>query len=219
MDAGPVNPAEYNMKEADCKKCRRAGQKLFLKEERCFTPKCAMIKRPYPPGIHGKKRKTISEYGAQLTEKQKVCQIYNIREKQFKRYFREAAKEKGVIGENLSRKLETRLDNVIFRLGLAGSRGKARQLVSHGHILVNNKKVNIPSFGVESKDVIKIKKSSLSLSPFKDLKIKLKKYKTPDWLSLSLSKDKLEGKVISLPKPEDVSIPVDMQMIVEYYSR
>ena len=110
------------MSEASCKKCRRAGQKLFLKGERCFTPKCAMVKKSYPPGIHGKKRRTVSEYGAQLAEKQKICQIYNIRERQFKRYFREASKEKGVIGDNLSKKLEIRLDNVIFKLGFAESR-------------------------------------------------------------------------------------------------
>ena len=218
MVVGLVNPDEYNMKNAVCKKCRRVGQKLFLKGERCFTPKCAMVKKPYAPGIHGKKRRrAISEYGSQLAEKQKICGIYNIRERQFKRYFREALKEKGVIGDNLLKKLETRLDNVIFKLGLAESRKKARQFISHGHILVNNRKVNIPSFQVKPKDVIKIKKSSLGLTAFKDSGTKLKKFKVPDWLSLD--KNKLEGKLISLPQREDINIPVDMQMIVEYYSR
>lgn len=218
MVVGLVNPGEYNMKNAVCKKCRRVGQKLFLKGERCFTPKCAMVKKPYAPGIHGKKRRrAISEYGSQLAEKQKICGIYNIRERQFKRYFREALKEKGVIGDNLLKKLETRLDNVIFKLGLAESRKKARQFISHGHILVNNRKVNIPSFQVKPKDVIKIKKSSLGLTAFKDSGTKLKKFKVPDWLSLD--KNKLEGKLISLPQREDINIPVDMQMIVEYYSR
>lgn len=205
------------MKEASCKKCRRAGQKLFLKEERCFMAKCAMIKKPYAPGIHGKRRKIISEYGMQLTEKQKICRIYNIREEQFKRYFKEAVKEKGIIGNNLLKKLETRLDNAIFRLGLAGSRNKARQLVGHGHVLVNNKKVNIPSFQVRPKDIIQIKKSSLNLVLFKDLKTKLKKFKTPNWLSFDATK--MEGKIISWPKQEDIDIPVDIQMVVEYYSR
>lgn len=205
------------MENAACKKCRRVGQKLFLKGERCFTTKCAMVKKPYAPGIHGKKRRVISEYGAQLAEKQKLRWTYNIGERQIKRYFREASKEKGVIGDNLLNKLETRLDNVIFRLGWAESREKARQFVNHGHILVNNKKVDIPSFQVKPKDVIKIKKSSLNSTPFKDLGIRLKKLKAPDWLSLD--KSKLEGKLISLPKREDINIPVDMQMVVEYYSR
>ncbi len=176
-----------------------------------------MVKKPYPPGIRGKRRKTISEYGAQLTEKQKICRIYDIRERQFKRYFREASKEKGIIGNNLLKKLETRLDNVIFRLGLAESRKKASQLVSHGHILVNNKKVSLSSFNVKPKDTIKIKKTSLGLAPFKDLKTKLKKYKAPSWLSLDASK--LDGKIVSWPKQEDINIPVDVQMVVEYYSR
>lgn len=205
------------MKEAQCKKCRRAGQKLFLKEERCFTPKCAMIKKPYPPGIHGKRRRILSEYGTQLAEKQKICRIYNIRERQFKRYFSEASKEKGIIGDNLLKKMETRLDNVVFRLGMAGSRKNARQLVNHGHFLVNNKKINIPSFQIKPKDVVKIKKSSLALVHFKDLKTKLKKHKPPSWISLD--KNKLEGKIISLPKQEDISVPVNIQVIVEYYSR
>ena len=207
------------MREVICKKCRRIGQKLFLKGERCFTPKCAMVKKPYPPGIHGKKKKrrATSEYGVQLTEKQKVCKIYNIRERQSKRYFQESLREKGIIGDNILKKLELRLDNVVFRLGLAESRSKARQIVSHGHVLVNDKKINIPSFQVKLNNTIKIKKSSLDSALFKDLKTKLKKYKPLDWLSFD--KDKLEGKIISLPTQENVKIPADLQMIVEYYSR
>jgi len=207
------------MREVVCKKCRRIGQKLFLKGERCFTPKCAMVKKPYPPGIHGKKKKrrAVSEYGAQLTEKQKICKIYNIRERQFKRYFQESSREKGVIGDNMLKKLELRLDNIVFRLGLTESRSKARQIVSHGHILVNDKKINIPSFQAKLNDTIKIKKSSLDSALFKDLKTKIKKYKPLDWLSFD--KDKLEGKVISLPTQESVKIPADLQMIVEFYSR
>lgn len=207
MAAAPASLEEFNMSKATCKKCRRAGQKLFLKGERCFTSKCEIVKKPYPPGVHGKRRRIVSEYGAQLTEKQKICQIYNIREKQFKRHLGEASKEKGIIGDNLLKKLETRLDNVVFRLGLAESRRKARQLVNHRHISVNNKKVGIPSFQVQPKDVIKIKKS----------KAVLKKHKPPDWLSLD--KDRLGGKVISWPKKENINIPVDIQMVIEYYSR
>lgn len=204
-------------KEPVCKKCRSAGQKLFLKGERCFTAKCAMVKKPYRPGIHGKMRRTVSEYGAQLAEKQKLCRIYNIRERQFKRYFREASKEKGILGENIVRKLETRLDNVVFRLGWADSRRQARQLVNHGHFLVNGKKVNIPSYQVKPKDEIKIRPSSLKKAPFKDFATKLKKHETPKWLSLD--KEKIMGKVLSLPSLEDANIPVDMHMVIEYYSR
>lgn len=204
--------------QASCKKCRRTGQKLLLKGERCFTPKCAMVKKPYPPGIHKKRRRrAVSEYGAQLNEKQKIRHIYNIREKQLKRYFREAGREKGVIGDNLLKKLELRLDNVVFQLKWADSRKKAHQFISHGHILVNDKKVNLSSFQVRPKDIIKIKKSSLSMVPFKDLQTKLKAYKPPMWLSFD--KDKFEAKIISLPTREDANIPADLQMIVEYYSR
>jgi len=207
------------MNNASCKKCRRAGQKLFLKGERCFTAKCAMVKKPYPPGIHGKtkRRRAASEYGIQLIEKQKLCRIYGIREKSSRNYFKASLKEKGIVGDNLLKKLESRLDNVVFRIGWAESRRKARQLVNHGHILVNNKRANIPSFQVKANNIISIRKSSLNLTPFKDLKTKLKKVKLPSWLSSNVNK--LEGKVISLPKREDVNIPVDLKMVVEYYSR
>ncbi len=205
------------MSKTSCKKCRRIGQKLFLKGERCFTPKCAMIKKPYAPGIHRKKRRVLSEYGAQLIEKQKVCHIYNLRERQFRRYISEAARKKGVIEENLVKKIELRLDNIVFRLGLADSRRRARQLVSHGHVLVNDRKINLPSFQTKPGDIIKIKKLSQDSVSFKDLKTKLKKYKPFDWLSLD--KNNLEGKIISLPTQENVNIPADLKMIVEYYSR
>ncbi len=206
------------MSNAQCKKCRKAGQKLFLKGSRCFTTKCAMVKKPYPPGTHGKKRRRmVSEYGAQLAEKQKLCRIYNLRERQFKRYLNKAAKQEGITGENLLKELETRLDSVVFRLGLAESRNQARQIVNHGHIKVNNRKVDLPSFQVSPKDSINIKESTSKSSLFKKLKTKLKKYKTPNWLSLD--KNKIEGKVVSWPKKEDIKIPVDIQMIIEYYSR
>ena len=206
------------MNKASCKKCRRAGEKLFLKGDRCTTSKCAIVKRPYAPGIHGKKRRrSVSEYATQLLAKQKLCWTYGIRERQLKRYFKEASKEKGIVGFNLLKKLETRLDTILFRLKWAESQAKSRQLVNHGHILVNDKKVDIPSFGVKVGDIIKIKKNSSQIGPFKNLGIKLKKLKTPDWLSLN--KDKSEGSVLAIPKIEDINIPVDIQRVVEYYSR
>lgn len=219
MDADLVSQDVYKiMEDSQCKKCRRAGQKLFLKGERCFTPKCAMIKKAYPPGVHGKKRRpALSEYGSQLAEKQKLRRIYNISEKQFKNYFKKAAKAKGVLTETLLSELETRADNIVFRLGWAESRPKARQIVSHGHILLNNKKITIPSIGIKKGDVIAIKKSSLKKPLFKNLETKLKKYKTPSWLSVD--KKELKATVSAIPLKEEVESPVDLQMIVEYYSR
>lgn len=206
------------MIDPKCKKCRRAGEKLFLKGERCFTPKCAMIKKAYPPGVHGRRRRrALSEYGAQLAEKQKLRRIYNINERQLKKYFKEATKARGVVTEVLLSKLETRIDNLIFRLGWAESRAKARQIVSHGHILLNNRKITIPSINVKKKDIIKIKKTSLKKALFKNLEIKLKKYKVPSWLSLD--KKELKASLSALPSKEEAGVPVDLQMIVEYYSR
>ena len=206
------------MTDAQCKKCRRAGQKLFLKGERCFTQKCAIIKKAYPPGLRRKKRRpTLSEYGSQLAEKQKLRRIYNISEKQLKNYFKESVKAKGVATEVLLSKLETRIDNVIFRLGWAESRPKARQIVTHGHILLNNRKVDIPSIGLKKGDVLQIKKASLNKPLFKGLEIKLKKYKTPSWLSLE--KKEIKGTVLGLPLVDKMEVSVDLQMIVEYYNR
>lgn len=203
---------------AKCKKCRRADQKLFLKGDRCDTQKCAMIKRPYIPGVHGKsRRKRFSEYGLQLAEKQKVRYTYGISEKQFKRYFKEAINQKEDKGDYLVKKLESRLDNVIFRLGWAKSRGSARQIVNHGHILVNGHKVDIPSYQVKKNDAIKIREKSKKLILFKELKALLKKSKTPDWLSLD--KQKIEGAIKSEPDFEDLRRIGEINMIIEYYSR
>ena len=206
------------LREAICKKCRRSGIKLFLRGERCFTPKCAMIKKPYPPGTHGKKRKpALSEYGSQLAEKQKLRKIYNISEAQLKKYFSIASKSRGVVTEVLLARLETRIDNVIFRLGFAESRAKARQIVSHAHILLNDKKIDIPSIRVEKGDTIKIKKSSFTKPLFNGLVTKLKKYNPPVWLSLD--KESLSANVLTTPSKDDIDNNVDLQMIVEYYSR
>jgi len=218
MDVGHVSHEEYNMENNQCKKCRRAGQKLFLKGERCFTPKCAIVKKPYPPGLRKKRRRSnLSEYGKQLAEKQKLRRIYGINEKQLKNYFKEASKGRGVATDLFLSKLETRIDNVVFRLGWAESRSKARQIVSHGHILLNNKKIDIPSIIIKKGNEIEIKKSSLKKPLFKTLDTRLKKYKTPSWLSLD--KKDLKGIVLSEPNIEEIEIPVDLQMIVEYYSR
>ena len=204
-----------------CKKCRRAGQKLFLREERCLTAKCAMIKKPYAPGMKAKKHKSaLSEYGSQLAEKQKIRRIYGINERQFRKYFKEAARTKGVLTDILMAKIETRLDNVIFRLGIAGSRAKARQIVSHGHILLNSKRVDIPSINVKKGDIIEIRRGSLKKVLFKDLEAKLKKQTIPSWLSVE-NKEGGEFKAIVLGAPErsQIEIPVDLAMIVEFYSR
>lgn len=215
------NAINYMIRGAICKKCRRAGQKLFLREERCFTVKCAMIKKPYAPGMKAKKRKSaLSEYGLQLAEKQKIRRIYGINEKQFRKYFKEAARTKGVLTDVLMAKLETRLDNAIFRLGVAGSRAKARQIVSHGHILLNSKRVNIPSINVKKGDVIEIKKGSLKKILFKDLEVKLKKQPIPLWLSIENKEGgEFKATVLGTPERTQIEIPVDLAMVVEFYSR
>jgi len=205
------------LREAVCKKCRRAGEKLFLRGERCFTPKCAMVKKPYPPGVHGKKRrKALSEYGLQLAEKQKLRKIYNIGESQLKKYYRIASRAKGIATDMLLSQLETRIDNVIFRLGFAESRAKARQIVSHGHILLNDKKITIPSIQVKKGDVIKIKKKSIQKPLFSELATKLKKYNPPSWLVLD--KENLSATVAAMPTKEDIEKNIDLQMVIEYYS-
>jgi len=204
--------------DSKCKKCRRAGQKLFLKGERCFSQKCAMIRKPYIPGLHGKsRRRGLSEYGQQLIEKQKVRHVYGISEGQFKNYFKEIVGQKGNKEELLANKLESRLDNVVFRLGWAQSRSLARQIVNHGHILVNQRKVDIPSYQVKKGDIIQIREKSKKLSLFRDLKITLKKYETPAWLSLD--KQKLAGEIIDQPKVADLGKIGEIGMIIEYYSR
>ena len=206
------------MEDSQCKKCRRAGQKLFLKGERCFSQKCAMIRKPYLPGLRGKSRqRRISEYGQQLAEKQKVRYSYGVSERQFKNYFKDIAGQKGNKEELLISKLESRLDNVIFRLGWAASRRLSKQLVNHGHILVNGRKIDIPSYQVKKNDLIQIKERSKKLAIFKNLKSLLKKYEVPVWLSLD--KQKIEAKIISRPKVDDVSKIGEINMIIEYYSR
>ncbi|MBI4128766.1 MAG: 30S ribosomal protein S4 [Parcubacteria group bacterium] len=206
--------------EPKCVICRRAGEKLFLKGERCFTPKCAIIRKPYPPGSHGRSRqRALSEYGVQLREKQKVKHSYNILERQMRRYFEEAARAKGQVPDVLLQALERRLDNVVFRLGIAKSRSIARHMTSHGHIMVNDRVVDIPSYEAWPGDRIRIKPSSASSELFRHLE-KQKQAKhppVPSWLEWDA--EKKEGKMLALPTRETVDIPYDMQHLIEFYSR
>lgn len=199
------------------KKERSLGMKLFLKGVRCNSPKCVTVRRPYKPGIHGKGRhRALSEYGQQLLEKQRIKASYGLKETQMRNLFKKALSKTGAaIGEIIVKSLERRLDNAVFRSGLASSRTVARQLISHGHFSVNGKKTTIPSFRVKTNDVVSIKPSSKDLLIFKDLPNIIKKYEAPDWLAID--KDKIECRVISLPK--DVEIPFDINLVVDYYSR
>lgn len=201
--------------DANCKLCRREGQKLFLKGERCYSTKCALERRNYAPGQHGQGRKKQSEYGLQLREKQKAKRFYGVPETQFRNLFDKAVKKKGQTGENLMIALETRLDNVVFRLGFAASRKEARQLVTHGHFTVNGKKANIPSMEVKAGDVIKVKEKSQSSSKFKE--IREMSITVPSWMTVDV--DKLEGKVVAMPRREDIDTPIAEHLIVELYSK
>lgn len=209
------------MSDSQCKICRRMGVKLFLKGERCFTQKCQMVKKPYPPGKKGKRRPIpLSEYGRELKEKQKLKNLYNLKETQFKNYFKEVLKKRGKV-ENASdllvKILESRLDNVVFRLGFTSSRKQARQLVSHGYFLVNGKATNIPSRQLKKGDTISIKPQKYKKAVFKDIKTIVKKIKTPNWLEFNV--EKLEGKLKSDPALEDITVPVEISSIFEFYSR
>ena len=203
--------------EAACRLCRREGEKLYLKGERCYSNKCSVGRRSYAPGQHGQDRKKISEYGIQLREKQKLRRIYGILERQFAGYFALAERKKGITGENLLQILESRLDNVVYRLGYASSRKEARQLVRHGHFLVNGKKVNIPSFLVKAGDVISIKESSLDSPKLKEILEDASGRTVPEWLEVDLNNH--SGKVKNLPMREQIDIPIQEHLIVELYSR
>ena len=201
--------------DANCKLCRREGQKLFLKGERCYSTKCAIERRNYAPGQHGQARKKQSEYGLQLREKQKAKRFYGVPETQFRNTFEKAENKKGQTGENLMIALETRLDNVVFRLGFAASRKEARELVTHGHFTVNGKKANIPSMEVKAGDVIKVKEKSQSSPKFKE--IKEMSITVPSWMTVDV--EKLEGKVVAMPRREDIDTPIAEHLIVELYSK
>lgn len=229
MDADHQNVEEYNTDfkglggakmarytDAVCRLCRREGMKLYLKGERCYTDKCSIAKRNFAPGQHGTSRKKLSNYGMQLREKQKAKRFYGVLEAQFRNYFEIAEKQPGITGENLLRLLETRLDNVIYRLGFAASRAEARQLVVHGHFNINGKKVDIPSYITKVGDVIAVSEASQNSVKFKEIKETFKG-NVPQWLTMDV--EKLEGKIVSLPSREDIDLPIAENLIIELYSR
>lgn len=203
--------------EPDCRQCRREGCKLFLKGERCTTKKCAMERRPVIPGQHGnsKRRVAFSEYGTQLREKQKVKRMYGILERQFREYYENARKNKGATGEQMLINIECRLDNVVYRMGIGRSRKQARQIVNHGLITVNGRRVNIPSYSVKVGDIIAIKENKQNNECFKDLKGS--KIVMPKWLEFDTNT--LSGKILALPMREDIDSDIKEQLIVELYSR
>ncbi len=200
---------------ADCRECRREGCKLFLKGERCTTKKCAMERRPVAPGQHGVSRKKVTEYGTQLREKQKVKKAYGILEKQFRRYYDEAERMKGVTGENMLSLIERRLDNVVYRMGIGSSRKESRQIVNHCQITVNGRTVNIPSYQVKVGDVIAVKENKRELEMFKQLKDM--KMVMPKWLEFNT--ETLTGKILALPARDDIDLSIKEHLIIELYSR
>ena len=206
--------------DAVCKLCRREGQKLFLKGERCVSPKCAVDRRPFPPGEAGRRnvmRRKVSDYGIQLREKQKARRMYGVLERQFRRYFKEASRRKGLTGGTLLALLESRLDNVVYRLGFADSRAQARQLVRHGHFAVNGRKTDIPSFQVSLNDLISVREGSRTKTYFRERAQILGSASPPTWLSLDASN--LGGTVTSAPERDEIGVLLNEQLIVEYYSR
>ena len=200
-----------------CRLCRREGVKLFLKGDRCFTPKCAIERRAYGPGQHGQGRKKLSPYAIRLREKQKLRRIYSIMERQFSTYMDKALRKKGMTGEHLLVMLERRLDNVVFRMGLASSRSQARQLVLHGHFLVNGRKVNVPSFMVKPGMKIGLTEGIRSSATVAANVEAAKNKRIPTWLQIDF--DKLEGEIVSLPKRDEIDVNIREQLVVEFYSR
>ena len=201
-----------------CRQCRRENMKLFLKGDRCHSGKCAFDRRSYVPGEHGDRRgRKISDYGVQLREKQKVKRMYGLSEKQFRMTFERAERQKGITGTNLLVKLETRLDNVVYRLGFATSRAQARQLVRHGHFLVNGKKVDIPSCALKASDIVELKEKSRSMAVAQESVAAVERIGLPQWLELD--KSAMKGTIKALPLREDMTMPIQEQLIVELYSK
>jgi len=203
--------------KSNCRLCRRENLKLFLKGERCYTEKCAYDRRNYPPGQHGQSRKKFSDYGTQLREKQKVKRIYGILENQFRNIFKEADRQKGITGETLLALLERRLDNIVYRLGFSNSRDEARQLVRHNHFLVNQSKVNIPSYLVKPGDVIELREKSKKIVRILEALEGVARRGVPQWLELD--KDQMKGNMKSFPVREDITLPIQEKLIVELYSK
>jgi len=202
---------------SNCKFCRRENTKLFLKGDRCFTDKCAFERRSYPPGQHGQRRTKVSDYGLQLREKQKIKRIYGMLENQFEVYFDKADRKKGATGLNLLQRLETRLDNVVYKMGFADSRKEGRQLVTHSHFLVNGKAVNVPNYVLKQNDEVTVKPKSQKAVPILRAMENVKKREIPDWLELIPSDFK--GKIKFLPERHHVTLPIEENLVVELYSR
>jgi small subunit ribosomal protein S4 len=200
-----------------CRLCRREGAKLFLKGTRCYTKKCSFERRPTPPGQHGVRRRKMGEYGIQLREKQKVRRVYGVLERQFHNYFTEAENREGITGENLLRRLETRMDNVVYRLGFAASRAQARQLVAHGHFAVNGVATNIPSYELAPGDRVEVRESRRSREAFKVIRETLRSHQAPEWLSLDAAN--LSGTIAAVPRRDQMPLDLSEQLVVEYYSR
>ena len=203
--------------ESVCRLCRREGAKLFLKGTRCYTKKCAFERRPTPPGQHGVRRRKVGDFGLQLREKQKIRRVYGVLERQFRNYFREAQTHQGVTGEWLLRSLELRLDNVVYRMGLASSRAQARQLVGHGHLAVNGRPTNIPSFQLKPGDKVEVREGRRSREPFKLAKESLKSHQAPEWLTVDAAT--LSGTISASPSRDQMPLDLNEQLVVEFYSR
>jgi small subunit ribosomal protein S4 len=204
-------------REALCRLCRRESEKLFLKGDRCYTDKCAIERRKYAPGQHGQKRRKFSDYALQLREKQKAKETYGILEKQFKRYFYTADRKEGVTGSNLLQLLERRLDNVVYRFGFASNRRQARQLVLHGHVAVNDKRVNIPSYLIRPGDIIGLKETSRKLKVIEENVSKIEHRGLPAWVEIDVAN--LRGKILHNPSRDEIQLPIQEQLIVELYSK
>ncbi len=202
---------------AVCRLCRREKDKLYLKGDRCYSDKCAVIRHAYPPGEHGQARQKFSEFGQQLREKQKARRIYGVMERQFRRYFKEADRRRGVTGEILLQILESRLDTVVYRMGLARSRAEARQLINHGHFEVNGRKVDIPSYLTKVGDVVAVREHRKGKPVFKEIVADREQQGVVDWLEVN--HEKLEGKVNRVPQRDEIDVPVTEHFIVELYSR
>lgn len=204
-----------------CKLCRREGEKLFLKGARCFSPKCAIERRSYPPGEHGResqyRRRRVSDYSRQLREKQKTRRIYGMKERQFRRFYSNALQQRGLTGENLLTMLERRLDNVVYRLGYADSRAQARILVTHGHFNVNGRRTDVPSMLMEQGDEIEVREGSRKRTYFKELPAVAETKTVPAWLERDVNK--LSGQIAKMPERSDIDANLNEQLIVEYYSR
>ncbi len=200
-----------------CRLCRRENLKIFLKADRCYTDKCAFDRRPYPPGQHGQRRMKFTEYGVRLREKQKVRRMYGVLERQFRRYFAKADRSKGVTGERLLQLLESRLDSICYRLGFASTRAEARQLVRHKHVQVNGKIVNVPSYSCKAGDTIEVREKSRQKQKVANALEGVDRRGVPDWLELN--KESFSGTIKTLPNREEIVLPIQEQLIVEFYSR